>query len=92
MKTQTQMSLPMPEFASPEVELADWDVILLNTSGGKDSQTMISEVVHQVDAACIDRNRLAAGHADLGRVEWKGAKGEVGEPSIRNRNQAPAGV
>ena len=72
MRTETQMSLPMPELASPEVRLSDWDVILLNSSGGKDSQTMISEVCRQADREKIERSRMVVVHANLGRVEWPG--------------------
>ena len=67
-----QFALPLPEIAEPEVQLADWDVILLNTSGGKDSQTMINEVCRRADSERIDRSRLVAVHAALGRVEWPG--------------------
>lgn len=53
--------------------LDSYDIILINTSGGKDSQTMMRVVV---DAArrtgALDR--VVAVHADLGRVEWKGTK------------------
>ena len=55
-------------------DLRKWDVILLNTSGGKDSQAMIAEVVRQADLQDIDRSRLVAVHADLGRVEWNGTR------------------
>lgn len=72
MRVNAQMSLEMPELASPQVALADWDVILLNTSGGKDSQTMIAEVIRQADAAGVARSHLVAVHANLGRVEWPG--------------------
>lgn len=67
-----QYALPIPEMAEPEVRLADWDVILLNTSGGKDSQTMINEVCRRADLEGIERSRLVAVHANLGRVEWPG--------------------
>ena len=67
-----QYALPIPEMAEPEVRLADWDVILLNTSGGKDSQTMMNEVCRRADTEGIERSRLVAVHANLGRVEWPG--------------------
>ncbi len=52
-------------------DLTDYDVILINTSGGKDSQTMMRRVY---DLACRAgvTDRLFAVHADLGRVEWEG--------------------
>ena len=67
-----QIALPLPETAEPQVRLSEWDVILLNTSGGKDSQTMIAEVCRRADLEGIDRSRLVAVHANLGRVEWPG--------------------
>ncbi len=68
--TQTTLSL---DFFRPETPtLSDWDVVLLNSSGGKDSQTMIRKVVQVADDEGYPRNRLVVAHADLGRVEWKG--------------------
>lgn len=49
------------------------DVILLNSSGGKDSQAMLAYVAglaRQVDAL----DRIVVLHCDLGRVEWKGTR------------------
>lgn len=51
--------------------LADYDVILINTSGGKDSQSMMRLVWSKAGLAGV-RDRLVAVHADLGRVEWEG--------------------
>ncbi|MCY4580807.1 MAG: phosphoadenosine phosphosulfate reductase family protein [Chloroflexi bacterium] len=68
----SQATLPL-DFFRPEIPtLADWDVVLLNSSGGKDSQTMIRQVVQVADDEGYPRNRLVVAHADLGRVEWKG--------------------
>ena len=57
----------------PEVDLTSYDVILLNTSGGKDSQVMIDVVFHLAVAAGVTE-RLVAVHCDLGRVEWAGTR------------------
>lgn len=59
--------------AVPEVDLTSYDVILLNTSGGKDSQCTIDEVVRQATLAGV-KERLVAVHCDLGRVEWQGTR------------------
>lgn len=52
-------------------DLALYDVILVNTSAGKDSQAMLDVVVESARAAGV-AERVVAVHADLGRVEWKG--------------------
>ena len=51
--------------------LTDYDLILVNTSAGKDSQAMLDLIVEQADLAGV-RDRLVCFHADLGRVEWAG--------------------
>lgn len=53
--------------------LAAYDVILLNSSAGKDSQAMIDFVAELATAAGV-RDRIVVVHADLGRVEWKGTR------------------
>lgn len=51
--------------------MRNYDVILVNSSAGKDSQAMLDFVVEQADAHGV-RDRLVVVHADLGRVEWPG--------------------
>jgi len=53
--------------------LTDYDYIIINTSAGKDSQSMMEYVVKLADEAGV-RDRLVAVHADLGRMEWEGTK------------------
>jgi 3'-phosphoadenosine 5'-phosphosulfate sulfotransferase (PAPS reductase)/FAD synthetase len=53
------------------VNVADFDIILVNTSAGKDSQTMMRVVVGAATEAGV-LDRVVAVHADLGRVEWEG--------------------
>jgi 3'-phosphoadenosine 5'-phosphosulfate sulfotransferase (PAPS reductase)/FAD synthetase len=60
------------ERATPVLD--DYDVWLLNTSGGKDSEAMIAHVVELADAQGLDRDRFLAVHCDLGRVEWAGTR------------------
>lgn len=55
------------------LDLSRFDIILANTSGGKDSQVMLDYLVELADAAGV-RDRIVAVHADLGRVEWEGTK------------------
>lgn len=54
-------------------DLTSFDVLLMNSSAGKDSQAMLDEVVRLADAAGV-RDRLVVVHADLGRVEWAGTR------------------
>lgn len=58
---------------TPTPDLTTYDIILLNTSGGKDSQATLDLVVELADAAGV-RDRITAVHADLGRMEWEGTK------------------
>jgi 3'-phosphoadenosine 5'-phosphosulfate sulfotransferase (PAPS reductase)/FAD synthetase len=54
-------------------DLASYDVILVNTSAGKDSQAMLDLVVTLATAPGV-ADGLVAVHADLGRVEWQGTR------------------
>lgn len=54
-------------------DLSSYDVLLLNTSGGKDSQAMLDYVVELADRAGV-RHAVTAVHADLGRMEWEGTR------------------
>lgn len=58
----------------PSPELASYDVILVNSSAGKDSQAMLTHLVERADAEGISRDRIIVVHADLGRVEWEGTR------------------
>ena len=53
-------------------DLAGFDIILVNTSAGKDSQAMLDLVVATADEQGVPRERIVCFHADLGRVEWPG--------------------
>lgn len=54
--------------------LDDYDVILVNSSAGKDSQAMLTHVVEMADAQGVSRDKIIVVHADLGRVEWEGTR------------------
>lgn len=62
--------------------LAEYDVIVLNTSAGKDSQAMTDYVVRLAEAAGV-KDRVIAVHCDLGRVEWQGTR-ELAEEHCRH--------
>lgn len=54
-------------------DLTQYDVILVNSSAGKDSQCMLDLVARMArDAGVL--NRVVVVHADLGRVEWEGTR------------------
>lgn len=60
-------------------DLHEFDFVVINTSGGKDSQAMTDVVVKTADEQGYPRERLVMAHADLGRVEWPGTKDLVKE-------------
>lgn len=53
--------------------LRSYDLILLNSSGGKDSMASLDLVASEASRQGV-LDRLVVGHADLGRVEWAGTK------------------
>lgn len=53
------------------MNLAEFDLIVVNSSAGKDSQTML-DVVCRLAAEQGVLARVVVVHANLGRVEWKG--------------------
>src|SRR4051812_11013900 len=55
-------------------DLTSYDWILLNSSGGKDSQAMLDSVYRQCSAVGVPLERLVVVHCDLGRVEWEGTR------------------
>lgn len=63
-------------------DLTAYDVILLNTSAGKDSQATI-DVVYEMARDAGVRDRLVAVHSDLGRVEWADTR-ELAERQARH--------
>jgi 3'-phosphoadenosine 5'-phosphosulfate sulfotransferase (PAPS reductase)/FAD synthetase len=54
------------------IDLTGYDLIIINSSAGKDSQAMLAFLVWLADRQGVDRSRLLVVHADLGRVEWQG--------------------
>jgi 3'-phosphoadenosine 5'-phosphosulfate sulfotransferase (PAPS reductase)/FAD synthetase len=64
-------------------DLCRYNWIVVNSSGGKDSQSMLDYVVEQADRAGVSRQRLIVAHADLGRVEWPGTR-ELAEEQARH--------
>jgi 3'-phosphoadenosine 5'-phosphosulfate sulfotransferase (PAPS reductase)/FAD synthetase len=57
-----------------EMNLRNYDVILINSSAGKDSQSMLHKVATMAAAQGVS-DRVTVVHADLGpRVEWPGTR------------------
>jgi 3'-phosphoadenosine 5'-phosphosulfate sulfotransferase (PAPS reductase)/FAD synthetase len=54
-------------------DLTAYDVLLVNSSGGKDSQALL-DCVHERAVAQAVVERITAVHADLGDVEWPGTR------------------
>lgn len=71
-----------PSESSPDLESFDW--ILINTSGGKDSQTMMRHAVSACKRAGVNPARIVAVHADLGRIEWPGCPELAREQALLN--------
>jgi 3'-phosphoadenosine 5'-phosphosulfate sulfotransferase (PAPS reductase)/FAD synthetase len=53
------------------MDLSSYDVILLNTSGGKDSMAAMITVVELATRQGV-QDRIVAVHCDLGDMEWQG--------------------
>ncbi len=66
----------------PTVSLLSYDVILVNSSAGKDSQAMLDVIVEQARAEGV-MDRVVVVHCDLGRVEWAGTR-ELAEKQAKH--------
>jgi 3'-phosphoadenosine 5'-phosphosulfate sulfotransferase (PAPS reductase)/FAD synthetase len=55
------------------MRLAEYDIILINSSAGKDSQAML-DYVYSLAVAEDVTDRITVVHADLGRAEWSKTK------------------
>jgi 3'-phosphoadenosine 5'-phosphosulfate sulfotransferase (PAPS reductase)/FAD synthetase len=56
------------------ITLAKFGVVVLNSSGGKDSQTTVRDVVRLADEQGYPRSRIVVSHQLLGRMEWPGTE------------------
>lgn len=54
--------------------LEEFDLIVVNSSAGKDSQTALSEVVRQSRIQNEPLRKVVVSHQDLGHMEWPGTK------------------
>lgn len=62
--------------SAPTPPLADYDLVIVNSSAGKDSQAMLTYLARLADdqGASDLLDRFVVVHADLGRVEWEGTR------------------
>jgi 3'-phosphoadenosine 5'-phosphosulfate sulfotransferase (PAPS reductase)/FAD synthetase len=63
-----------------DMDLTTFDLIVINTSGGKDSQTLMKKIVDDATAAGV-LDRVIAVHAEL-EEEWAGTKELVAEQAL----------
>jgi len=54
--------------------LKDYDLIILNTSAGKDSLVMMWDILRRAKKENYPIERIVCSHQDLGRFEWPGTK------------------
>ena len=54
------------------VQLSDYDYVVVNTSSGKDSQTTLRWIMGLAESEGYPKNQIVAAHADLGAMEWPG--------------------
>jgi 3'-phosphoadenosine 5'-phosphosulfate sulfotransferase (PAPS reductase)/FAD synthetase len=52
--------------------LSRWRWIVVNSSGGKDSQTALRRMIVLCNLQGVDRSRIVVSHQCLGRMEWDG--------------------
>ncbi len=69
-KRSKKPRVPPVVFAG-EPDLTSYDLIVVNSSAGKDSSAMLALLVERCRALGI-LERVVVAHADLGRVEWQG--------------------
>jgi 3'-phosphoadenosine 5'-phosphosulfate sulfotransferase (PAPS reductase)/FAD synthetase len=68
----------------PAPDLSWYDLLLVNVSGGKDSQATL-DVVHERAAEAAIQDRIVLVHADLGEAEWPQTLGLVREHAAHYR-------
>ncbi len=59
---------------TPLFNLHYYDLIIINSSAGKDSLCAIYQICRMADFQEYDRNKIHVSHQDLGEVEWPGTK------------------
>lgn len=62
------------EVAGITIDLRTYDIVLVNSSAGKDSQAMLTFLVALAKHQGVSLDRFIVVHADLGRAEWDGTR------------------
>jgi hypothetical protein len=55
-----------------EPQLADYDFVVVNTSSGKDSQSILRYIMQKLEREGYPKAKVICAHADLGEMEWPG--------------------
>lgn len=58
----------------PIINLHEWDLVIINSSGGKDSLIALWEVHRLAIEQNYPFSKIIVSHQDLGRMEWAGTK------------------
>lgn len=56
------------------INLRKYDIVIINSSGGKDSLCAIFELCRMADEQNYYRTKIVVSHQELGESEWKGTK------------------
>lgn len=57
-----------------ELDLHSFDVIIINSSAGKDSSVALFEICRMAHEQNYPKSKIHVSHQDLGSMEWKGTK------------------
>lgn len=71
--SQAQLVLTSGAVKRIDLDLGAFDVILVNSSAGKDSMASLDLIAAEAARQGV-LDRVAVGHADLGRAEWAGTR------------------
>lgn len=63
------------------MELAAYDLIVINSSGGKDSLCSVYEICRLAEEQDYDKSKIVVSHQDLGEAEWSDTKSLVAKQS-----------
>lgn len=56
------------------MKLSSYDIVIVNSSGGKDSLVALYEICRMADEQGYSKEQIIVSHQDLGLMEWPGTK------------------